>query len=250
MYTVYLITNNINGKRYVGITSRNYLERYKEHINEAINGSKTILHNAIRKYGKDNFNIIILESNISYEEASDKEQYYISKYNTYYTSGIGYNMTIGGNGTVGYHFTEADKSKISESLKGHKFPESRNLKIKEAMTGREYKPEWREALSKSRLGRFKGEENPFYGKKHSDQTKSIVSAKNTKHHILQIDVNTNQIIQEFHNSLAAGIWVVENGYSTAKPTTCEGRISEVCRNNNDACTAYTFKWKFKEKSID
>ena len=64
MNEVYLITNRVNGKRYVGITSRGYQERFKEHIHDALNGSKTILHNAIRKYGQDNFDIILLEDNI------------------------------------------------------------------------------------------------------------------------------------------------------------------------------------------
>ena len=42
MYDVYLITNRINGKRYVGITCRGYQARFQEHINEAMNGSKTM----------------------------------------------------------------------------------------------------------------------------------------------------------------------------------------------------------------
>lgn len=250
MNEVYLITNRVNGKRYVGITCRGYQERFKEHVNEAMNGSTTILHNAIRKYGVDKFDLMILESNIEDTDIGNKEQYYIELYNTFYSSGIGYNMTEGGGGMSGYRHTEEAKQKISDSLKGRKYSEIRNKKIQEAMTGREYKPEWREALSQSRLGRFKGNENPFYGKQHSEETKKRVSEANTKHHVLQIDKSTDEVLRKFHNPKHAGTWIVENGHSSGHPDTCGGRISEVCRNANKACTAYGFKWRFEERSID
>ena len=250
MNEVYLITNRVNGKRYVGITCRGYLERFKEHVHESLSGSTCILHNAIRKYGVANFDVMMLESNISDSDIENKEQEYIKLYNTFYTSGIGYNMTEGGGGMCGYKHTEEVKHRISRSLMGHECSESRNLKIKESMTGREYKDEWRKALSESRLGRFTGEDNPFFGKHHSDDTKSKVSAANTKHRVIQIDKITDEVLQTFNNPKHAGEWVVSNGYSKGAPDTCGGRIGEVCRNANPACTAYGFKWKFEERSID
>lgn len=250
MNEVYLITNRVNGKRYVGITCRGYRERFKEHIHEALNGSKTILHNAIRKYGINNFDLMLLESNVPDELIGGREQHYIALYNTFYASGIGYNMTEGGGGMAGYKHTEDTKHKISESLQGHKFPESRNRKIQEAMTGRVYKPEWRAALSQSRLGRFTKEENPFYGKHHSEKTKQRVSDANTKHAVLQLDPISHEVLQRFKNPKAAGDFVVASGYTKANPNTCGGRISEVCRNGKLSCTAYGFSWKFEKRSID
>lgn len=250
MNEVYLITNRINGKQYVGVTCRGYQVRFAEHIHDAMSGSTCILHNAIRKYGPSNFDIMLLESDISDSDIDSKEQYYIKLYNTFYASGIGYNMTEGGGGMVGYKHTAASKKAISESLTGHVFPESRNKKIQHAMTGREYKPEWREALSRSRLGRFTGTENPFYGKHHSEESKSKVSAANTKYRVLQLDPITDAVIQVFNNPGHAGQWVVENGYSSAHPDTCKERIRQVCKGKNISCTAYKFKWRFEERSID
>ena len=250
MNEVYLITNRVNGKRYVGITCRGYQERFKEHIYEALNGSTTILHNAIRKYGVDNFDLMLLESDIPDELISKREQHYIALYNTFYSSGIGYNMTEGGGGMSGYKHTEDAKHKISESLQGHQFPQSRNKKIQEAMTGRDYKPEWRAALSQARLGRFTKEENPFYGKHHSEKTKQRVSDANTKHAVLQLDPISHELLQRFKNPKAAGEFVVASGYTKAHPNTCGGRISEVCRSGKLSCTAYGFSWKFEERSID
>lgn len=250
MNEVYLITNRVNGKRYVGITSRGYQERFKEHVSDALNGSKTILHNAIRKYGEENFDAMLLEDNIPDDQAGLKEQYYIKLYNTFYTSHIGYNMTEGGGGMSGYKHTEATKAAISHSLQGHVFPESRNRKIKQAMTGRDYKPEWKQALSASRLGRFKGQENPFFGKHHSDETKAKLSEANSKRRVEQLDKSNGEVLNIFNNLDIAGRYVVEHNLSKAKYTTCSVRIAEVCRSSNRECTAYGFKWRFEERSID
>lgn len=250
MNEVYLITNRVNGKRYVGVTCRGYLTRFKEHILNASEGSKTILHNAIRKYGSENFDIILLEADVPDNLISEREKYYISLYNTFYTSGIGYNMTEGGGGVAGYTHTDASKSKISDSLKGHVFPESRNRKIKESMTDRVYRPEWREALSQARLGKFTGTDNPFFGRHHSEETKAIISKANSKGRVLQIDPRSNEILCVHKNLNSAGRWVTEAGLSKAHYTTCALRIGEVCRNPNSSCTAYGFHWKHEERSID
>ena len=250
MNEVYMITNRINGKRYVGITCRGYLNRFKEHIHDALSDlpirNTCILHNAIRKYGPDNFEIILLEKDIPDDIAGEKERYYIDLYKTFYEYKIGYNMTRGGGGVVDYRHTEETKRKISNTLKGHKFPESRNNKIKEAMIGREYKQEWRESLSKTRLGRFTKDQNPFYGKHHSDSTKEIISNANSKRRVICVDVDTLETVSVFKNQSEAGRWVVFQGYSTSKPLTCAGRIGEICRNGSLDNIAYGFHWKFEE----
>lgn len=246
MNEVYLITNKINGKQYVGVTCRGYQARFKEHVQAAINGSRTILHNAIRKYGFENFKVELIESNISDADIGDKERFYIDKYQTFYLHRTGYNMTTGGGGVVDYRHSASTLQKISNSLKGHKFPKSRNNKIREAMTGRDYKPEWRAALSASRKGRFKQEDNPFFGKHHDESTKEAIRTANTKYIIICIDPHTNKCIQIFRNAPAAGEWVVFQGYSSAKPATCAVRITEVARSSNRLCTAYGFHWMIEK----
>lgn len=251
MNEVYLITNRINGKRYVGITCRGYKNRFQEHIHDALAKKnlfkKTrIIYNAIRKYGPENFDVMLLEDNITDEDAGVKERYYIELYRTFCEYGLGYNMTRGGGGVVDYRHTKETKQKIQRSMTGKKFSAERNQKIKEAMTGREYKQEWKDALSQSRLGRFTKEENPFYGKHHSDATKEIISNCNSKRKVICIDTTTNQILHVFKNQSDAGRWVVDNGFATSKPLTCAGRIGEVCRNNLINSIAYGFHWRFEE----
>lgn len=101
-YIVYRATNKINGKMYIGITCRKLKERIKDHVYEAQNKNCTTYNvpfkRAIRKYGINNFDFDVLEENISEQQISEKEIYYIKKFNTYcmYANSNGYNATTGG----------------------------------------------------------------------------------------------------------------------------------------------------------
>lgn len=247
MCIVYVITNVINGMKYVGVTSHSLDIRLRCHLSKARQGSNYLLHQAIRDYGEDNFIIEPVESNIPKEQALATEAYYIDKFDTYYKSGKGYNMTKGGDGTVAYIFTAEAREKISKANTGRVYSKDRNERLRRINTGRYYKPEWREALSAARMGRFTGSDNPFYGKHHSDNTKLKIREANSGMIVLQID-DTGAVINEFYNLRDAGQWVVNNKLSTAKGTTCAGRIRVVC--NNDSCKAYGYRWKYKERSID
>lgn len=60
-YDVYKITNKTNNKVYIGITSKGLSARWKEHLYNAEHGCPFKLHNAIRKYGKENFSIELID---------------------------------------------------------------------------------------------------------------------------------------------------------------------------------------------
>lgn len=102
---IYLITNKINNKKYIGqavkIYGKNkkkwgYKNRWKSHLVEAFSSKKdhcTYLNNAIRKYGKDNFEVKKIEdTNIN--NTCEREIYYISHYNCLAPNG--YNLKTGG----------------------------------------------------------------------------------------------------------------------------------------------------------
>lgn len=95
---IYLITNKINGKGYIGQTSKDIIKRWKQHLSHS-KYEDTHLYNAMRKYGIDNFSICELDKvkcNTT-QELNDLlnklEIKYISSYDTYKN---GYNLTIGG----------------------------------------------------------------------------------------------------------------------------------------------------------
>lgn len=111
-FVIYKIKCNINGKNYIGITG-DFKGRIKSHLSVAENGSNTVFHKAIRKYGIKSFLIFVLDRANTWEEACKLEKYYIKKIGTKLPNG--YNMTDGGEGTLGCYPSESVKNKIAES---------------------------------------------------------------------------------------------------------------------------------------
>lgn len=93
---IYLITNIVNNKVYVGQTKRPLRVRWAQHLQDA-DCYDYALYKAMRKYGKENF-IIKIICQCPVEQLNDKEIYYIKLYNSYINSphSNGYNMTKGG----------------------------------------------------------------------------------------------------------------------------------------------------------
>jgi len=89
---IYRITNNINGKIYIGQTKASIGERLKQHIYEK--RAKMPICFAIQKYGKNNFKIEEIDIGFSKEELDYIEEYWIKFYNTTNRK-IGYNVLCG-----------------------------------------------------------------------------------------------------------------------------------------------------------
>ena len=91
---IYKITNNLNGKSYIGQTIQNVKERFYQHC--AVKCSQAVLnmaiHKAINKYGKSNFTVQVIEE-VESVYLNDRERYWIKYYNSYNN---GYNSTKGG----------------------------------------------------------------------------------------------------------------------------------------------------------
>ena len=91
---IYKITNTINSKSYIGQTIQNVKERFYQHC--ATKCSKAVsnmaIHRAIKKYGKSNFTVEVIEE-IDSANLNDRERYWIKYYNSYNN---GYNSTKGG----------------------------------------------------------------------------------------------------------------------------------------------------------
>lgn len=130
--TVYCFININNGKIYFGETVKSdYRERFTEHRNKAFTENIiNYFYNAIRKYGWDNFNKYIIFQTEILEKTpenrlklnnivNDIEKSYIKKFNTM-NHNFGYNLTSGGDGILGYQFSEETRKKMSEARKGEK----------------------------------------------------------------------------------------------------------------------------------
>ena len=101
----YLITNEANAKRYVGVTQKSLATRWREHLSDAQHGSSFMLHCAIRKHGEDAFTIRTLASASTWSEAAALERKFITELGTHIADGRGYNMTTGGDGAPGHKHT-------------------------------------------------------------------------------------------------------------------------------------------------
>lgn len=101
------------GNWYIGQTV-NPEERFKTHIRLAINKKdNNRFHNALRKYGLENWVYCVLEENVLIDNLNQREIWWIEFYDSFYN---GYNMTVGGQGCI--KMSEESKKKISEALKG------------------------------------------------------------------------------------------------------------------------------------
>jgi group I intron endonuclease len=109
---IYLITNPINGKVYVG-QSIEYKTRMKTHEDSGKN-PKFYLGYAIRKYGWENFTKEILIDDVPEEDLNNLEINYIAFYNSFGPGG--YNLTKGGGGASGYKFTNEQRMAKSKSI--------------------------------------------------------------------------------------------------------------------------------------
>ena len=164
-WCVYVHTNKVNGKKYVGITCQKPEERWNSG-----HGYKTQLYfwNAIQKYGWHNFEHEILLTNETKKFACAAEKCLIKAYASNNRK-YGYNLSSGGEcGSAGIPWTEERRKALSAKLKGRKFSDEWREKISKAKTGTHVSDETKKKLSEQR----QGELNNFYGKYHSEEAKN------------------------------------------------------------------------------
>ena len=110
---IYKYTNLLNGMIYIGQTKQTLEQRDKKHLQQL--NDNTYFHRAIQKYGRENFSLELIEENIPYAQLDDKERFYINKFDSFYTTGKGYNLTQGGQWSSGTQIltnSQADEIKF------------------------------------------------------------------------------------------------------------------------------------------
>lgn len=142
---IYLWTNLVNNKVYIGQT-QNFYQRMQQYYSKR---EKRYINLALSKYGFDNFDIDILEKDISIADLDKYEQYWMDYYESYDLE-KGYNICKEAGTTRGYHHTDEDKHKMSEIVK---------KRLREH-------PEYIK----------RGSDNPMFGKKASAETRAKISA--------------------------------------------------------------------------
>lgn len=107
---IYKITNKINNKIYIGQSSNPH-RRWLEHINNYYKKEKSLISQAIQKYGVENFSFEILGW---FEDYNEKEKYYIKLFRT--IAPYGYNIQFGGNEPPHFHGEEHPNASITQEL--------------------------------------------------------------------------------------------------------------------------------------
>lgn len=163
---IYIITNNINGKKYVG-QSIDIDERIRVHSKGPKN---SLIGRAVNKYGWENFSVEVIE--ILKDELDKHEIEYIKENNSKVPNG--YNIQPGGHHDIkpmrGKNLSEEHKRKIGQAMKGRQRSKEHCEKIRERMKGNQYtkgQKRSEETIQKMR-------ENST-GKYHSEEVKKKIS---------------------------------------------------------------------------
>ena len=206
---IYKYTNLLNNKVYIGKT-KNIENRKYQHEHVTIN-KKTKFGNALKKYKIINFKfeilkVIISDSILKLDNLlNELESYYIIKYNSY---NEGYNLTLGGDGFIGYKHSNETIIKIKQS--------------KQNMS----------TFTKNKISNsMMGDKNHRFGKSlNTLHKKNLIESRNIK--IVQYD-KLNNFIKEWDSlSQASKILGIDKGH-----------ISNCCKNKRK--TAGKFIWKYK-----
>jgi group I intron endonuclease len=198
---VYKYTNKINGKIYIGVTTKTLKERHRQHLTSLSDG--TYFHKAIKKYGIKSFKLEVIDKTETKEELAKLEQHYIKFYNSFAhnENSNGYNLTLGGEGLTGQYGNLNSQYGVSplERMGEEKHKEWLN-NVKQARkkySGENHycygkhpseifgKEKWLKncELAKERFSskefnpsRFakKGIENPNYGRKYGEEVKKKI----------------------------------------------------------------------------
>lgn len=142
---IYLTYNKANGRIYIGQRRGKYDDSYF--------GSGKLILKSISKYGIENFENYVIQWCKSEDELNEMEIYWIAKYNSFYNTGIGYNLARGGNQVSPLH------AYTNEQLNSYR------KKLKNALN----KPETKKKLSESHKGLTNRKGIPF-----SDESKEKI----------------------------------------------------------------------------
>ena len=149
---IYVVTNKVNGKQYVGLTSITVAHRWSEHKTCAVIGKRTYFYSALRKYGPEAFDVVEYASVIDKKDLSAVERDVIQQLTP------AYNQTNGGEVTFGRKYDDATKERIRQGSIGKKrTPEQKEVQRRISKERWDSNPEFRtkclEALAKGRANK-------------------------------------------------------------------------------------------------
>lgn len=187
------------------------------------------MQRAFNKYGEKTFVFEVLEF-CENDKLLEIEQKYLDslkpEYNACKVAGSCLGVKLG-------PFSEEHRRKIGEAHKGKKLSKEHCEMIGNFHRGKKISESHKARLSECNSG----ENNAFYGKKHTPETIEKVSGYNHHSSLSVICVETGMA---FGSSMAARAWLRENG----KPSAQCGPILDCCRGSTRYSRVYGYKWRF------
>jgi group I intron endonuclease len=238
---IYKITCQITSKSYIG-QAHNIKTRIKQHLWSTFNQAKkdynVPFHAAIRKYGIENFDLVILET-CEAADLNSQERYWIKLFNTYIHSenSAGYNVTEGGKQSV-------RRPKLSPDLLNQVY----DLLRENVLTYNEIASKFditASAVKKINAGKvcydsaftYPLRDNSACRNKHLHRQK-FGGCRYTGAAVEQRNINTGTLIKLYPSSLVAANALGDRNFNKHITNCCAGRRK----------TAYGYVWKFREIS--
>ena len=205
MAYIYKITNDLNGKIYIGKTLKTPESRWQEHVRDSKTDrcANRPLYKAFQKYGVENFSLETLEE-CKVENVNEREKHWIEVFGSFKN---GYNATVGGDGT---HYCDYD---LIYSL----FQQGKNIKEISIITN------YDESTCRKALDEFQ----VSFEIRQARGREVVIKT------VMQIDKNTDEIIAIFPS--------IQKAYDSLNKQH-SGHIAEVCKGKRK--TAYGYKWKY------
>lgn len=233
---IYITTNLINGKRYLGL--KHFNKQWRSYI-----GSGKAFKKALAKYGKENFRRDVIDIAYSEEELNQKEYDYSIFFNVV-TSNDWYNLALGGGSTSGYTFTDEQKLKLSQMRKGRVLSESAKKKMSESKIGHPTSEETKRKIGNANRGRILTPEHiekvrqGNLGKKRSEETKQKISNANRgKRHIDHIATKKNGSSPILIYCIELNMLFCGSCDANHKTNVDMAHINACCRNNTSRKSA-------------
>ena len=209
---IYAFKNKINHKIYVGQTIRTFEKRTGEHLRKR----KTAFDKALHKYGIENFEYRIIDTAKTIDELNAKEIFWIKKLNTIAPGG--YNLCYGGDNTFGYKHKYETRVKMS--------------------------------LVKQMKGSMKGEENHYYGKKHTPEIREKMKQAWTPERKEKLSEQSKNLDRSYRFVSVRNKETGEVYESVKKASEATGllatHITRVCKGKRKSCGG--IRWEYVDSN--
>lgn len=212
---IYKITNNLNGKIYIGKTSYTIEKRWKEHCQDykKLSLQNRPLYKAMAKYGVENFSIEEIEK-VSIEKEEERERYWIEYFRSFKE---GYNATIGGDGKpyLDHNLVIATYNQLQ-----NQYQTALKLNIHEDTVHDILIANNIQTLGRGVISKMKAKDVDMF------------------------DLSGNYL-RSFSSANEAATWLVQEVFKTSiNINTVRTHIIEVCKNKRK--TAYKHIWKYSD----